>query len=134
MQKLEMSSHAILRCVRDHPLALAAPLVIAATAWVVNNWDKEEALEDMSKSNDRRTFGKSDHGLVLFDLPNIDREPSKVDINELASIMNVLHKYEVSPLRGFLPHKDPLQRLSGKYEKWEDLENDEHENEYNEEW
>ena len=121
LEKSKMSSYGIFRVTQTNPIALVAPLVVVGAVWLVHNWAEEDALEMSASMSDSGPFEKSDHGLVLFDLPNIDREPSKVNMNGLTNILPLLQKYEVSPLRGFLPQRDPLQSLSGKYEKWEDL-------------
>lgn len=118
------SLNAIYRMAATNPVAPLLAFGVVIVVGLVSNYGGEDALEKSTSRdelNDLAPFNKSDHGLVLFDLPNIDREPCKVDVNGIGSIITVLHEYEVSPLRGFLPHRDPLQSLSGKYEKWEDL-------------
>jgi len=57
-------------------------------------------------------------------LPNIPRE-CKINLAGVKSIIRLLKKYGIDPHRGFLPEKDPIQRLSrSKYHIWEELADD----------
>jgi hypothetical protein len=45
--------------------------------------------------------------------------------SDIDDLLLLLKKYDVSPQRGFLPTRDPLQRLSHeKYYLWEDMADD----------
>ena len=92
-----MSSYGIFRVTQTNPIALVAPLVVVGAVWLVHNWAEEDALEKSAGIDDSGPFEKSDHGLVLFDLPNIDREPSKVNMNGLTNILPFVAKVRGEP-------------------------------------
>eukprot|EP00602_Paraphysomonas_sp_CaronLab_P000143 CAMPEP_0185028784 /NCGR_PEP_ID=MMETSP1103-20130426/14774_1 /TAXON_ID=36769 /ORGANISM="Paraphysomonas bandaiensis, Strain Caron Lab Isolate" /LENGTH=666 /DNA_ID=CAMNT_0027563311 /DNA_START=1 /DNA_END=2001 /DNA_ORIENTATION=- len=57
-------------------------------------------------------------------IPSLEREKIQV-FSGIDDILAILEKYDVSPHRGFLPNKDPLQRLPNeKYYLWEDMADD----------
>ena len=62
----------------------------------------------------------SKHPSWTLDAP---RMPKSNALGEgVGHVLAILRKYDVDPTRGFLPSRDPLQRLSyARYHLWEDL-------------
>lgn len=85
-------------------------------------------------SNEYAARGKSWFSHPSWHLPNAPKHSYKTSIDfqfhlqhqsGMDHVLSILRKYDVDPLRGFLPSQDPLQRLPHpQYLIWEDLADD----------
>lgn len=58
-----------------------------------------------------------------WNIPSLTRDVNK-RFHEVDDIVTILQAFEVDPARGFLPPKDPIERLhQEKYFIWEDVGN-----------
>jgi hypothetical protein len=87
---------------------------------------EEENTKRTSSELTRRGQRWSRH--ASWNLPMAPRHVNNVtNVREhgLEQIMAILTEFKVDPIRGFLPHHDPLQRLPyARYHLWEDLGDD----------
>lgn len=68
--------------------------------------------------------GKVWHQHPTWHIPSLEREKIQV-FSGIEDVLRILDRFDVSPHRGFLPEKDPLQRLpQEKYYLWEDMADD----------
>lgn len=81
---------------------------------------EEEQIKGQSSEYTRRGMLWSSH--ASWHLPSAPRQclqARDLETQGLEHILDLLKKYDVDPLRGFLPHQDPLQRLPyARYHLW----------------
>ncbi len=105
-------------------------VAMMAVFWVLSAIISREGSSSVEKEEEgvhepRR--GRSDGGEYMaatWSLPHVVREEGKVEEVLASEVHHILNRFKVSPTRGFLPHTDPLQCLSGKYREWEVLSQD----------